>query len=486
MFHASKYMDNDYWDNYYNIFCYENGNGKQLLETISSKIKMKIQFIQPSIGKMEGRKYIKSWQMQPLPIATLLGMTPCEYQTSFTDDRFEDIDYTASADLIAMPIETYTAKRTYEISRRFREKGITVIMGGIHAMLEPEEVSHNSDSVCVSGAETVWQQMLNDFKNGQLKKFYREENPSKVLMHTQPDRSIFRGKPYLPLEIIETGRGCGNSCDFCAVQMAHGSRYRSKTIDDIVSDVQSAEGKNVYFADDNFVSDFRRTKELCKRLEPLGKKWFSHGSINMADDPELLRLLERSGCVNLLIGFETLNQETLRQMGKAWNTAKRTYEESIGKIRDSGLTIYASFCFGYDNDTKDDFKRAFDFAMEQKFGLTAFNHLVPYPNTPLYHRLRKEGRLFEDKWWLREGYRFGEVVFRPKNMSAEDLAETCYEYRKQYYRLMPMLGRMSDFKANSKDLYNFFGLWIANLSSKKAVEERQYWEIGGSCQDVKN
>jgi len=130
---------------------------------------MKIDFIQPSIGKMNGKKYIKSWQMQPLPIATLIGMTPKEHQTTFTDDRFDNINYDTDADLIAMPIETYTAKRTYEISRRFRERMKPVIMGGIHAMLEPEEVKQNCNSVCITGAESIWQQMLEDFKNGRLK-----------------------------------------------------------------------------------------------------------------------------------------------------------------------------------------------------------------------------------------------------------------------------------------------------------------------------
>ncbi len=440
---------------------------------------MKIYFIQPSVGILPNNKSIKSWQMYPLSIATLAGLTPEEHQIKFTDDRFEKIDYDFNADIIAIPVETYTAQRSYEISRRFREKNRTVIMGGIHAMLEPLEVSLHCEAVCKTGAESVWNIILSDFQNRKLKQFYSEEvTRDQKLTHIQPRRDLFYKKPYLPFEIIETGRGCRNSCDFCAVQAAHRQSYRSKSIDDIISDIKSVDRRNIYFADDNFVSDFKRTKELCRRMEPLGKKWFSHGSINMADDEELLKVMQRSGCVNLLIGFETLNEASLKAMGKSWNTAKRSFEDSIKKIRDNGITIYATFCFGYDTDTKDDFKRAFDFSMQQKFAFCAFNHLVPFPNTPLYHRLKKEGRLFEDKWWLRKGCKFGEVVFKPKNMSADELAESCFHYRKQFYKYSSIIKRMRDFKSNSKDLYNFFIVGLANIASKRGVEQRQYLEIG--------
>jgi len=236
---------------------------------------MKIYFIQPSIGIIPNEKPIKTWQMYPLSIATLAGLTPEEHQISFTDDRLEKIDFDIDADLIVIPVETYTALRSYEISRRFREKSKPVLMGGIHAMLEPLEVSKHCDAVCTTGAELVWSEILSDFQKRKLKQFYSEAvTKEQKLFHIQPKREVFYKKSYLPFEIIETGRGCRNRCDFCAVQSAHRQSYRSKYIDDIISDIKSVKGKNIYFADDNFVSDFKRTKELCRRMEPLGKKWF--------------------------------------------------------------------------------------------------------------------------------------------------------------------------------------------------------------------
>jgi radical SAM superfamily enzyme YgiQ (UPF0313 family) len=438
---------------------------------------MKIYFIQPAISKL--KEPIKSWQMYPLSIATLAALTPTDYEIKFTDDRFEKIDYNFDADLIVIPVETYTAQRAYYIAKKFKEKKKIVVMGGIHAMLEPLEVLEHCDSVCTTGAEKIWGTILKDFEENKLQKIYSEPLINdESLIHIPPRRDLFDNKPYLPFDIIETGRGCKNRCDFCAVQAAHKQAYRSKSIDEIISDIKSVKRKNIYFADDNFVADFKRTKELLKRMIPLKKKWFSHGSINMADDKELLELLRKSGCVNLLIGFETLNQETLRQMNKSWNNIKRSYNESIKKINDHGITIYATFCFGYDTDTKDDFKRTFDFAMQQKFAFCAFNHLMPFPNTALYYRLKKENRLFEDKWWLKKGYEFGKVVFKPKNMSALELEESCYHYRKEFYKYSSIFKRMLDFKANSKDLYNFFIIALANISSKKAVFQRQNLKIG--------
>lgn len=440
---------------------------------------MKLTLIQPSIGKIKGEKYVKSWQMQPLSIAVLGGMTPKDIELEFFDDRFDEIPYDKETDLVAMPVETYTAQRAYKIAREFRERNVPVVMGGIHTALVPEEVIANADATVVGDAEGIWSNVINDAKLGNLQKVYRPERMKKgTLTHTIPRRELFEGKPYLSLGMVETGRGCPFTCDFCAIAGSFEGSYRSKSIDDIVTDIEAIGAKNLYFVDDNFVSNFRRTKDLCSALAPLNKKWFSHGSINMTNDSELLTALEKSGCANILIGFESLNPKNLEAMGKSWNIAKRGYTESIKKLRDHGITVYSTFVFGYDHDTVDDFQRTLDFAIEQKFALAAFNHLVPFPGTPLYQRLKSEGRLFEDKWWLKEGYKFGEVAFQPKNMSAETLAEKCFELRTQFYSYGSTFKRMLDLQANCRTPYQGLVYLIANLVSKRGIAQRQYWPIG--------
>ncbi len=447
---------------------------------------MKITFLLPSVGKIKGMKYVKSWQMQPLSIATLAGLTPDEHEIEFIDDRFDKILYDKDTDLVAMSVETYTAQRAYTISREFRNRNIPVVMGGIHAVLASDEVMRHSDSVVIGDAESVWGKVLEDIENNNTQKTYISKERNGRLPHVKARRDLYEGKPYIGLDMVETGRGCVFTCDFCAIAGSFEGSYRSKSIDDIISDVSSIKGKNLYFVDDNFVSKFGRTKELCRQLIPLEKRWFSHGSINMANDSELLNLLEKSGCANILIGFETLNPKILEAMGKSWNTSKRDYNESISKLRDHGITVYGTFVFGYDEDTQDDFKRTLDFAIEQKLALAAFNHLVPFPGTPLYSRLKKEGRLFEDEWWLREGYKFGEVVFQPKNMSAETLAEKCFECRNQFYNYSSTFKRMFDLKANFKSPYQGIVYLAANLISKKGITQRQYWPIGQGDEESYN
>lgn len=439
---------------------------------------MKICFIQPCIGKFAGRPYVKTWQMQPLAIAVLAGMTPADIEIEFIDDRFDPIPDDLDADLVAIAVETYTAQRAYHIADKIRARGVQVVMGGIHAALVPQEVAEHADAVVTNGAETIWQLVIEDAQKRTLKKYYTSVSPPSHLIHVPPRREIFKGKPYLPLQMVETGRGCPFTCDFCAIAGAHQKSYRSKKIDDIVNDIATVKGKFLYFVDDNFVSQFKRTKELCDALAPLNKRWFSHGSINMAHDRDLLKRLAKSGCTNILIGFESLNKTTLAAMGKTWNIVKRSYDDAIARLRDHGISIYGTFVFGYDTDTMDDIDRALEFAIDQKLALAAFNHLVPFPGTPLYERLKVENRLFEDKWWLRPGYRFGEVAFKPKYTTAERLAEKCFECRTDFYKYSCTFKRLLDRKTHFKSLMDAVIFLSANLSSRRGIAERQSWPIG--------
>jgi len=439
---------------------------------------MKITLIQPSIGKHEIETYPRSWSMYPLNLAVIAGLTPRENATRFYDDRFENIPYEESTDLVAMPVETYTAKRTYDIADNFRKRGIPVVLGGMHATLMPEEAKQHAEAIVIGDAEVVWKSILDDSKAKSLKDIYRGNPNGKTLETVAINRQIFEGRKYLPLSLIETGRGCYFDCDFCAVTVAHQKTYRTKPIDEIVREIESVQSRNIYFVDDNFVSDFRRTKDLCDAITPLRIRWISQGSVNMADDPKLLSSLEKSGCFNMLIGFESLNPESLNAMGKSWASSKRKYSESIERIRDHGITVYATFVFGYDTDTKDDFKRTLDFAIDQKFAITAFNHLVPFPGTPLYKRLESQGRLLYDNWWLREGGKFGEVVFKPKNMSPEELSENCFNCRESFYGYSSIAKRLLDFKANSRNLTSASYLTWVNLFSRHEAKKRQGWPIG--------
>jgi radical SAM superfamily enzyme YgiQ (UPF0313 family) len=194
--------------------------------------------------------------------------------------------------------------------------------------------------------------------------------------------------------------------------------------------------------------------------------------------------MRRGGCDGLLIGFESLSAATLAAMGKSWNRARRDYDQAVARLRDAGLAIYATFVFGYDTDDADAIDRTLEFALRQRFCMAAFNHLVPFPGTPLYARLQREGRLRWERWWLEPGYRFGDVAFHPRQMTAEELARRCYEARNAFYRFGSVVHRALDRRANCRDWRSATRyLWV-NLFSGREMRKRQGLPLGEWFDDV--
>jgi radical SAM superfamily enzyme YgiQ (UPF0313 family) len=438
---------------------------------------MKIIFIQPAVGKKSNVAYAKTWCMEPLSIAVLSAITPSWVEKSFYDDRLEPIPYDEPADLIAITIETYTAARAYQIAAKFREKGIAVVMGGFHATLDTDEVMQHADAVVVGEAELTWPELLNDFKSGQMKRIYRNEKFPEI-GGIIPDRSLFKGKGYMKLGLVETSRGCLYNCEFCSIYGFFNKSYRNRPVEDIVADIRQSGQKFFFFVDDNVAIDRQRTLDLCRALKPLKINWFGQVSIHISKDAELLKSFRESGCIGVLIGFESFNEDNLKKMGKNINLQYSDYKQVIKRLRSNGLIVYATFIFGYPTDTEKDFERVLRFAVENKLYMNAFNHLVPYPGTPLYTRLKSEGKLIHEQWWLYENYKFGDVVFHPGSLGAEELANLCYRYRKKFFTWPSILFRAMDFKANCGTPKQALVYFLSNISAWKDVDFRQGLPVG--------
>jgi radical SAM superfamily enzyme YgiQ (UPF0313 family) len=437
----------------------------------------RLTLIYPAIGRKPGRPFVRSWQLQPLAIARLAAMTPPEWSIYFFDDRLEAIDYEAATDLVAISIETYSSKRGYQIATRFRERGIPVVVGGYHATLCPEESKEHADAVCVGEAESVWPEILQDAALGRLQAFYRGDR-SRPLVGLQPERGIFKGKNYLPVALVETSRGCPFQCNFCSIGAAFQGSYRRRPVSEIVEELRQVHDKYVFIVDDNIVGDPAGARELFEAIAPLGLQWMSQGSLHALQDESLVKLMARSGCMGLLVGFESLNYANLAAMGKRINRVD-DYHVALDCLRRAGVFVYGTFIFGYPHDTPGIFDDTVDFAKRDNLFLAAFNHLVPFPGTPLYRDLEAGGRLRYPQWWLSEEYRFGQVPFDPAAMGATEIEENCHRARRSFYTWGSILRRSLDFRCNSPSLGRAWAFWMLNWMLRRELSQKAGIPLGG-------
>jgi radical SAM superfamily enzyme YgiQ (UPF0313 family) len=293
-----------------------------------------------------------------------------------------------------------------------------------------------------------------------------------------PDRSIFKGKKYGPLRIVQYGRGCRYACDFCSIHAYYGKDMPRRCMDDVLAELNELRGQYVFFADDNLFTDKESASELFKAIKQFNIHWACQISLDIVRNPDLLDLMGESGCVGALIGFESLDAANLAQMKKKWNTKQGDYADALAQIYERGIMIYGSFVFGYDSDTTASFDKTFEFAMRSKLALAQFNSLYPMPGTTLYPRLKKEGRLVYERWWLDDRYRYGETLIKPKNMSPEELRDGIIRLRKQFNTYSSIASRMLNFKANSRSIYHLFSYLMINFVTKKEIMNKQGEPLG--------
>ena len=406
---------------------------------------MRLTLVHPAIGRKPGQDYIRSWQMEPLPIAAIAGLTPSDVDISFYDDRLEKIDFDRPADLVAIPVETYTAKRAYQIASEFRRRGVPVVMGGFHATLASDEVGRFADAVVIGEAEGVWPELIEDARAGTLKRLYRAESRP-CLSKVRYDRRLFAGKRYLPIRLVETGRGCRFPCEFCAIQSFFDRSARRRPTAALLEELEALRPgtKMFFFVDDNFASDIPAAAEFADAIAPLGIRWITQMSINAAHDEALMMRLAKAGCAGVLIGFESLDEQVLRSMRKNFNRMKGGYADALANLRKANIRVYGTFVFGYGEARPEAFLETAEFAIQQRFYIAAFNHLTPFPGTPLYGRLQQEGRLIYDNWWLDDRYRYNDLPFRPEGTEPDAIRRGCLDARRKFYGWPSIARRFAD------------------------------------------
>jgi radical SAM superfamily enzyme YgiQ (UPF0313 family) len=363
-------------------------------------------------------------------------------------------DINPDFDLVA--ISTYSAQifEAYELADRYRAKGIKVVIGGPHVTLLPEEAKPHVDSVVIGEAEPVWGELVNDFKQGKLKPYYKAINVYDLGQSPLP-RYEFLDKTKHNRITVQTTRGCPHDCEFCAASKILGP-YRKKPIELVVRDIKAIKkhwrNPFIEFADDNTFVDKEWSKKLLSALIPLKIRWFTETDISVAQDEELLKLLKPSGCRQLLIGLESILSDNLKGMEKNdWKLKQYdSYLTAIEKIQSYGVSVNGCFILGLDSDDPSIFEKTRDFIEKSQLLEAQLTILTPFPGTRLYQRLKREGRLINEVFWDR--CTLFDINFIPKNMTVEQLENGGVWLGSQVYSEEAYKGRIKHYKQIVKNL----------------------------------
>ena len=372
----------------------------------------------------------------------LAALFPPDVNVTVRDEQIRQVDYDIDVDLVAITFLISNAPHAYEIADRFRKRGIPVIMGGFHASALPEEVLEHANAVVIGEAEYVFQEIIDDFKRGSLKRIYKSTKLHSLKGLPVPRYDLIE-KDFIINHPVQATRGCPFRCSFCSVISFYPS-LRVRPIDEVIRDITCFEGKNyiqnkvVVFMDNNLVSNKRYAKELFRKMIPLRKWWLSQLSIDMTKDKELMGLAAKSGCLSVYIGIESFSQKNLNNIGKYQNKFA-DYKKAIKVFHEYGIYVQASIIIGFDEDTVESIKRIPDIVQELGIDIPYLHILTPLYGTKLYEQYNRENRLLTNNW---SRYNFYNAVFQPKNMSVETLHSTYLDVWKEIHSVSKALNRI--------------------------------------------
>ena len=361
----------------------------------------------------------------PVALGIVAALTPEDWSVKIIDENFTPFRY-ADADLVGITALTSTVPRAYEIAQLYREKGIPVVMGGVHASMLPDEARQYVDSVVIGEAEAVWPQLIADFEAGRMQETYRGGFPDLKSMPV-PRYDLF---PRRSLGAVQTSRGCPMNCEFCSVTAFNGNRYRYRPVEEVLDELERIPKKAVFFLDDNIVGQGTKNEERALELfegmikRRLNKVWFGQASMNLANNDTILEYAARSGCMMMLIGVEAEDPDALKEIRKTVNlgTLKKSYQEAFRRIHKHGIAVHGFFMYGMDVDTPEALRARTEFIRTSGVDSVKVSIVCPFPGTQLYERMRREGRLrytnFPQDW---AHYHFAEVAQQPKLMSPDEL-----------------------------------------------------------------
>jgi radical SAM superfamily enzyme YgiQ (UPF0313 family) len=384
-----------------------------------------------------------------LGIPIMTAMSKADHEVKLYDENIENVDYNDDADLIAVSFFTPQANYAYNVAKQFKAKGKTVIGGGMHPSLMPEEASQYFDAICVGEVEGVWDDILQDFKNGNLKKIYKKEITDIDLVPI-PERNIFTGRNNYDWEakLIQTMRGCSFYCENCIVPVEFGRKFRFKSIDKVIDELTVSEiNGDYYLIDDTLFLPTRECRDYRTKLfnafSELKTKprIFMSGSLNTSFDSEFLKLLKDAGVINLYLvtGCDPYSVKAFQK------DQKQFFDygvEFVDKYQQAGIEVYASIGLGFDYQDKHVFDLSMDFVRKAQIKTAEFYILTPFPQTPVWNQFRKEDRILHYNWTK---YNTANVVFKPKHLTEQELLDGYIDCWKEFYADVTIKESLSNF-----------------------------------------
>lgn len=357
----------------------------------------------------------------PITGIHLAALTSKEHIVRVFHQQVDQIDYNTDADLIAISFFSGFAPSAFKLASFFRQKGKTVVAGGPHVTFNIEESLQYFDSIAVGEAELIWDKLLSDFQNHKLQQIYKGNAPDLTNIPT-PRFDLLSDKFFIK-KVIQATRGCPFSCSFCTVPTLNPG-FRLRPVDDVIKDASYDDfkywwqNKIVWFWDDNLTINRKYIKELLSKMKTLNKWWLTQASLDIAKDDKLLDLMKESGCIGVFLGIESFGVDSLADANKKQNKIKN-YKIAVENIQKRGIAVMAGFIAGFDHDTVESIEEMSDRIMEIGIDVPFLSIMTPFRGTPIYHSLKSENRILEDKGW--EYYNGYNVAFIPKELSPEEL-----------------------------------------------------------------
>jgi radical SAM superfamily enzyme YgiQ (UPF0313 family) len=387
-----------------------------------------------------GGIFKRSLRYAPLTLTTLASLVPrdLDARVSLHDEGVQDIPLDLDADLVGISLITGTAPRAYELSAHYRRRGIPVVLGGPHVTLLPDEAQEHADAVVTGYAEETWPQLLRDAAAGRLRGRYTQDPDLTIENLPFPSRHLLNPRHYSTMNVFEATRSCVHACEFCVAPTAWGRRPYQKSVEHVVEDIRQQRAKKLIFVDLNLIADKAYATRLFEAMIPLRVRWFGLSTTLIASDRPLLDLMVRSGCRGLLLGFESISPSNLLESRKQFNIPEH-YAEIVALLHGRGVSVMGCFVFGMDHDTPEVFERTARFVVDAHIDLPRFAILTPFPGTPLFERLEREGRILTRNWELYDGQH---VVFEPRGMSVQALQEGHERAWRRAYRFRSIARRL--------------------------------------------